>query len=55
MYRAAMDGTASEALQQILDRGYLAPYATDSRKKTAIGISFSSEDRQVSEYLVMEV
>lgn len=46
-----LDGTAEEALAQILDRGYLEPYATDPRRKTAIGISFSSSDRKVAAYL----
>lgn len=49
-----LDGTAEEALQQILDRGYLAPYSTDPRRKTAVGISFSSQERQVSDYLSKE-
>ena len=50
-----LDGTAEEALQQIIDQGYLAPYAADTRRKTAIGISFSSHDRKVTEYLAEEV
>lgn len=44
------DGTALEALAQVLELGYLAPYASDHRKKIALGISFSSENREVAEY-----
>lgn len=29
-----LDGTAAEALTQIKEKGYLAPYAADPRKKT---------------------
>ncbi|WP_091395923.1 ATP-binding protein [Arachidicoccus rhizosphaerae] len=47
-----LDGTAEEALQQIKDKGYLQPYAADNRKKLAVGITFSSEKREVSTYMV---
>jgi hypothetical protein len=47
-----LDGTAEGALTQIKEKGYLAPYATDPRKKLAVGISFSSEKRAVAAYLV---
>lgn len=50
-----LDGTAEEALQQILNTGYLQPYTADPRKKLAIGIAFSSEDRKVSAYLTQEI
>jgi hypothetical protein len=49
-----LDGTAAEALQQIREKGYLSPYASDLRKKIAVGISFSSKNREVAEYLVEE-
>ncbi len=49
------DGTAQEALEQIIDKNYLQPYEADKRKKLALGISFSSAERKVSEYLVKEV
>ena len=44
------DGTAAEALQQIEDKGYATPYQTDTRKVTAIGVSFSSETMTVEEW-----
>ncbi|SEA66334.1 PD-(D/E)XK nuclease superfamily protein [Arachidicoccus rhizosphaerae] len=49
-----LDGTAEEALQQIKDKGYLQPYVADTRKKLAVGITFSSEKREVSQYQVAE-
>ena len=47
-----LDGTAQEALEQILDKGYLQLYQNDLRQKIAVGISFSSTERSISEYLV---
>ena len=49
-----LDGTAEEALQQIKAKGYLQPYAADNRKKLAVGITFSSEKREASQYQVAE-
>ena len=49
-----LDGTAGEALEQIKSKGYLQPHLADSRKKLAVGISFSSKTREVAEYLVEE-
>lgn len=49
-----LDGTAQDAVDQIFEKRYLEPYQADKRKKIAIGIAFSSADRQISEYLVME-
>ncbi len=50
-----LNATAPKALDQILGKGYLQPYQADKRKKVAIGISFSSEDRKVNDYLVKEM
>lgn len=49
------DGTAEEALDQILSTKYLQPYAADQRKKIVLRISFSSEERVVASYLSKEV
>src|SRR5690606_34725769 len=46
-----LDGTAQEALDQILSKGYLQPYETDTRQKIAIGLSFSSSERRVAGYV----
>jgi hypothetical protein len=50
-----LNGSAQEALQQILQKEYLAPYQTDKRKKIAIGINFSSKERKVTGYEVKEL
>jgi hypothetical protein len=50
-----LNGSPSEALNQILQKGYLRPYQLDPRKKTLIGINFSSTKRQVEGYEVKDV
>lgn len=46
-----LDQSAKEALQQVKDKAYLAPYQGDSRKKINMGIAFSTKDQMVVEYL----
>ena len=50
-----LDGTAQEALEQVLSQHYLQPYTDDPRTKIALGISFSSVDRTVADYVVQEM
>jgi hypothetical protein len=49
-----LDKSAQEAMDQIHEKKYLQPYQSDPRQKVAIGISFSSEKREIEEYLVQE-
>jgi len=49
-----LDGTAADAISQIKEKGYLQPYTADTRKKIAVGISFSSRDREVAEFAIEE-
>ncbi len=46
------DGTAQEALCQIERKGYALPFATDGREIICIGISYSSKDRRINDWLV---
>ena len=43
---------AIEALKQIDEQGYAAPYSADSRKLFKIGVNFSTAERNISEWLV---
>ena len=45
-----VDKSAAEALQQIDDKQYAAPFAADPRKLFKIGVCFSSEERGISEW-----
>jgi len=49
-----LDASASEAVDQIFKKGYLQPHVGDERKKLAIGIEFSSEQRRIVDYRVKE-
>jgi len=44
------DHTAQEALDQISRKGYTDKYALDGRPITKVGISFSSEERNITEW-----
>ena len=54
IFEFKLDGTASEALQQIEAKGYARPYAGDSRPVRKVGISFSSVTGTIDDWLVAE-
>lgn len=47
-----LDGTADEALQQISDKNYTLPFEMNGQKIIRIGMSFSSQTRNISEWKV---
>ena len=47
-----IDGSVDDALTQIDDKGYAIPYAADNRKLYKIGVVFSTEKRNVSDWKV---
>ena len=49
-----LDKSAKEALQQIEDKQYAAPFAMDKRKLYKIGVNFSTATRRISEYEIDE-
>ena len=48
------DVSAKEALAQIEEQGYAKPYESDKRKLFKIGVNFSSIDRNITEWEVIE-
>lgn len=48
------DQNADTALQQIEDKGYAKPFATDGRKIVKIGVNFSREHRCIDEWKIKE-
>jgi hypothetical protein len=46
--------SAEEALKQIKDNAYTAPYRSDPRKKFLIGVNYSLKTRGPGEYLIEE-
>lgn len=49
-----LDGTADEALQQILDKNYTLPFDMDGRKVICIGINFSRTTRNIDRVVVRD-
>ena len=47
-----LDGSAEEALEQIEDRQYALPFATDTRKLFKIGVNFSSRTRNIERWVI---
>ncbi len=47
-----LDGTAEEALQQINNKQYALPFASDSRKLFKVGVNFSKEKRGIEDWIV---
>ena len=49
-----IDNTADAALQQIEEKGYAKPFSNDPRKIFKIGVSFSTENRRIEDWKVVE-
>ena len=47
-----IDKSASEALQQIEDKGYARPFDNDPRKLFKIGINFSTQTKQINDWAI---
>ena len=45
-----LDKSATEALQQVFDKGYLNSYADSPKQRIAVGMNFSSEERAVVDW-----
>ena len=47
-----LNGTAEEALQQIEDKQYALPFASDTRTLFRIGVNFSNETRNIGTWKI---
>ena len=47
-----LDGSAADALRQIDEKGYAAPFAKDPRKLFKVGVNFSSATKGIGEWQV---
>ncbi len=54
IFEFKLDKTADEALQQIDEKGYAQPFATDQRPLYKIGVDFSSTKRCVDDWQVVK-
>ena len=50
----ASDASAEEALRQIHDKNYSAPFTADNRKLFKIGVNFDSKKRALDDWKVEE-
>ena len=50
-----VDKPASEALEQIHEKGYANPFMADSREKILVGISFSGKKRNITDFRIEEI
>ena len=46
------ESSAEDALKQIEDRQYAAPFAADSRELILIGVNFSARTRNINRWIV---
>ena len=54
IFEFKLHGSAEDAMQQIHDKQYAAPYRDDPRKKLLVGVEFSEKDRNLGKWLVEE-
>lgn len=47
-----LNGTAKDAMEQIVRKDYCAPFALDSRKLIRIAIGFSKESQNITDYII---
>ena len=52
VFELKVNGTAQEALNQIIRKGYATPYLTEGRKVVKVGVQFDRDTMTVGEYLV---
>lgn len=55
IFEFKINGSAKDALQQIHDRQYMAPFSTGRRTIFLIGANFSIQDRNISDWIIETV
>jgi hypothetical protein len=51
VFEFKLNGTAEEALRQIEEKGYAAPYEAGGRKVVKVGVEFDKAERNISRVL----
>ncbi|MBQ5457593.1 MAG: PD-(D/E)XK nuclease domain-containing protein, partial [Bacteroidales bacterium] len=52
VFELKINGTAREALDQINSNGYMVPYEAGNRKVVKVGVVFSKEEKNITEWIV---
>ncbi|MBD5308841.1 MAG: AAA family ATPase, partial [Bacteroides sp.] len=55
IFEFKINATPQEALSQIYERGYLKPFLADNRTKFIIGANFSTQERNLSGWVIESV
>lgn len=55
IFEIKVDKSACEALEQIKKKGYDLKYANDRRQVICVGVNFSSEQRNITDWLIFKV
>ena len=55
IFELKVNGTAQDALEQINGNGYARPYLSDGRSVVAVGVRFDAKERNVTEWVSMNV
>ena len=55
VFEFKLNGSVSDALRQIDEKGYLIPYTADGRKLVKVGVSFNKEERNLGDWEIVEV
>lgn len=53
VFEFKLDGSVSDALEQIDDKGYLIPYTADGRRLYKIGVNFDTVQRNLGEWKII--
>jgi len=53
IFELKIDKSTDEALRQIDEKNYAAPFATSGKKIYKIGVNFSSKTRGIEEYKII--
>ena len=52
VFELKYDGSATDALRQIDEKGYLIPYSADGKRLVKVGINYDSSLRTISEWII---
>ena len=52
IFELKINGTAREALDQINSNGYMLPYEAGDRKVVKVGVAFSKDEKNITEWIV---
>ena len=52
VFELKINGTAREALDQINSNGYMLPYEAGNKKVVKVGVAFSKEEKNITDWIV---